>query len=96
MAHLEPHSETVVNQLREHCTETTRLAALFYGSLSVRQTELEQLVAKDYFGPIQLRIARVESGKSHWGMVFDLSKKQVKTFARMPDQIITTFNLPLY
>lgn len=91
MAHLEPHSEVIVRYLDQTSRDRFRKIALFYGSLSVRQTYLESMIQDGQFGTMQLKTTHFESNDRHWGMVFSRAANQVKVFVRHPSQTITTF-----
>jgi hypothetical protein len=93
MAHLEPHSDAVLSYLEQKSKDRVARIALFYGSLSVRHSELEDLILTNYFGPMQHTSTHFESGNSAWGMVFNRVTNQVKIFTRQPSQTITTFEL---
>jgi hypothetical protein len=92
MAHFEPHSEHIIRYLEQKPKDRLRQVALFYGNLSVRHWELENLISRNYFGPIQHKTAHFESGNATWGMAFNrAASNQVKIFTRRPSQAITTF-----
>lgn len=93
LAHLEPYSDSIINHLDQKSKERVRKVALFYGSLSLRHLELENLISSNYFGPVQFKVTHFESGETSWGMVFNRANNQVKIFTRQPSQAITTFEL---
>lgn len=92
-AHLEPFSEDILRRLEQTKADGARQAVLVYGDQSKPQFDVENLIHKGYFGPINLRHIRVDGGGTGWGMVLYPQTGEIKTFSTRPEQQIATFEV---
>lgn len=98
ISHLEPFADAFYEWMRTGLADqvqwlTLHEAVIIYGSVSARQVELERLMVRQFWGPTKLRIVQVETGDTHWGMVFEASLGHLAIVRKLPDQSVVKYQI---
>lgn len=93
VSHLDPSADAWHEHMRTGHTDPVRWdaprdAVLVYGSVSVRQCEIERLMTQGFWGSATLRTINAETGGAHWGMALNRHLGHIAVVRKTPDHSV--------